>query len=305
MTLSENSAASVVARASRAGLEALLTAAGDAFDADQVAVCAMLHDRPLIEADPGPFAAQPLWEHRGDQQIYPASVCKMVYLAALAAFEADGRLVLNEEDHRATKAMIGTSSNDATTYLLGRLTGAFDGPMLDAAALDLWLNARHQVQSWLETLGLPALDGVHLIHSTYEDSPYGRARQARLVQPGNQLSARACAAMIYEMLRGALPGRDWMAGHLSRDWQRSTEPDPEGDQIAGFLTEGIPTTFRVWSKAGHTSWTRHDVATFSAPDGRSATLAVMTEGTAAAAHIGTLPAFARAFIAEAFGQTTA
>lgn len=288
-------------RAAEAGLEALLQAAGGAFGADQVAVCALLQDRPLIEADPGPFAAQAQWHHRGDQQIYPASVCKMVYLAALASFEAAGRLVLDDEDHRATRAMIGISSNDATTYLLGRLTGAFDGPVLAPEALEEWVNARRQVQDWLETLGVPALEGVHLIHSTYEDSPYGRARQARLVRPGNQLSARACAAMLHEMLRGALPGRDWMAGHLSRDWQRDAGPDPEGDQIGGFLSEGIPASFRVWSKAGHTSWTRHDVAAMSAPDGRSATLAVMTEGPAAAAHAGTLPAFARAFIAEAFG----
>lgn len=287
-------------RAAQAGLDALLREAGGAFGAGQVAVCAVLNDRPLVEADPGPFAVQPVWHHRGDAQIYPASVCKMFYLAALAAFEAKGRLVLDDEDHRATKAMIGISSNDATTYLLGRLTGAFDGPVLDPAGLEEWVTARHQVQDWLEGLGLPALAGIHLIHSTYEDSPYGRARQARQVRPGNQLSARACAAMLHEMLRGALPGRDWMAGHLSRDWQRSAAPDPEGDQIAGYLTGGVPEGFRVWSKAGHTSWTRHDVAAISAPDGRSATLAVMTEGPAAAAHPGTLPAFTRAFIAEAF-----
>lgn len=301
MTLPSLPPSSVLDRAAEAGLQALLQAAAGAFGAEQVSVCAMLHDRPLIEADPGPFAAQAQWQHRGSQQIYPASVCKMVYLAALAAFEADGRLVLDDEDHRAVKAMIGISSNDATTYLLGRLTGAFDGPVLDEAALERWVTARHQVQDWLETLNLPALEGVYLIHSTYEDSPYGRARQARQVRPGNQLSAQACAAMLHDILRGALPGRDWMAGHLSRDWQRSAGPDPEGDQIAGFLTDGIPASFRVWSKAGHTSWTRHDVASFSAPDGRSATLAVMTEGPAAAAHTGTLPAFARAFIAEAFG----
>lgn len=301
MHLSANPAPSVLNLAAQAGLDALMQAAGGNIGADQVAVCALIHDRPLIEADPGSFAAQPMWQHRGDRQIYPASVCKMVYLAALAAFEAAGRLAMDEEDHRATKAMIGISSNDATTYLLGRLTGAFDGPVLDAAALEAWVTARRQVQDWLETLNIPALEGVHLIHSTYEDSPYGRARQARLIRPANQLSARACAALLHEMLRGALPGRDWMAGHLARDWQRSAGPDPEGDQITGFLTEGIPESFRVWSKAGHTSWTRHDVAAISAPDGRSATLAVLTEGPAAAAHTGTLPAFARAFIAKAFG----
>ncbi|MFG6084134.1 serine hydrolase [Paracoccus litorisediminis] len=291
----------VLNRAAKAGLDALVAEAEGTFGADQVAVCACIYHRPLTEADPGPFSAQSIWHHRGAQQIYPASVCKMFYLAALAASQAEGRIVLDDEDHRAIRAMIGISSNDATTYLLGRLTGAHDGPALDAAGLEGWIAARGRVQTWVDGLAIPALQGIHLLHSTYEDSPYGRARQARLARPGNQLSAIACAAMLHEMLRGALPGRDWMANHLSRDWQRGEDSNAEGDQATGFLTGGIPQTFRVWSKAGHTSWTRHDVISLATPDGRGATIAVMTEGHAAAANTRTLPAFARAFTDQAFG----
>jgi beta-lactamase class A len=290
----------ILNRAAELGLAALLEAAQGEIRADQVAISACLYRESPLRRDPGPFAAQTVWAHRGDAQIYPASVCKMFYLAALAAFEAAGRITLDAEDHRATKAMIGTSSNEATTYLLGRLTGAFDGPMMTPEALADWVGARRGVQDWLDSLQIPALDGIHLIHSTYEDSPYGRAKQARLVSPGNTLSAHACAAMLHEMLRGALPGRDWMAGQMSRDWQRDAMPDPEGDQVGGFLTGGIPAGFRVWSKAGHTSWTRHDVVSIEAADGRAATIAVMTEGKAAADSTKTLPAFARAFIGEAF-----
>ena len=290
----------VLTRAAEAGLAAALGAAGGEFGADRIAACATLYDRSPLAVDPGAFAAQQVWEHRAAAQIYPASVCKMFYLAALAAFQARGRIVLDDEDHRAVRAMIALSSNDATTYLLGRLTGAFDGPVLAAAELDQWLAARRMVQDWLESLNIPALDGINLIHSTYEDSPYGRARQARLARPGNLLSARACAAMLHEMLRGALPGRDWMAGHLSRDWQRDGASDPEGDQTAGYLAQGLPADFRIWSKAGHTSWTRHDVACVTAPDGRACILAVMTEGAAASANARTLPAFARAFVEDAF-----
>lgn len=290
----------IVQTAAEAGLAALLAAAEGAFGPDQVTVCACLYDQAPLDHDPGPFARQKVWDHRGDVQIYPASVCKMFYLAALSAFQAEGRIVLDDEDHRATKAMIGISSNDATTYLLGRLTGAFDGPVLSDRELKDWLAARHRVQDWLDSLDIPALQGIHLIHSTYEDSPYGRARQARLARPGNCISARAGAAMLHEMLRGALPGRDWMAGHMARDWQRPGAVDAEGDQVAGFLSEGVPDDFRVWSKAGHTSWTRHDIACVQAPDGRAAMLAVMTEGPAAAQATRTLPAFARAFLHKAF-----
>ena len=291
----------VLDRAARAGCDALLAAADGEFGPGQLAVCACLYPRVPLRADPGPFAAQTVWTHRGQAQIYPASVCKMFYLAALAGFEAAGRIVLDDEDHRAIRAMIDISSNDATTYLLGRLTGAYDGPSLPPGALEEWVTARSEVQRWLEGLAIPGLAGIHLIHSTYEDSPYGRAKQARGVRPGNTLSAQAMAAMLHEMLRGALlPGRDWLAGQMARDWQRSTTTDAEGDQITGFLAEGIPADFHIWSKAGHTSWTRHDVIMLESPDGRAATLAVMTEGRAAAANKRTLPAFARAFVAQAF-----
>lgn len=291
---------SLLDRAASAGLRAALAASGGALQEDGIAICASLYARPLLGEDPGPFAAQTLWRHRAGVQIYPASLCKLVYLAALAAFEAEGRIVLDSEDHRATRAMIALSSNEATAFLLGRLTGAFDGPVLDPEALEDWCRAREAVQHWLAGLGLPALDGCHLIHATYEDSPYGRAKQARGARPGNTMSAEAGALMLHEMLRGALPGRDWMAGHLGRDWQREAGPYAEGDQVTGFLGEGLPPEVRFWSKAGHTSATRHDIAYALAPDGRGCLLSVMTEGAWTSRHGLALPAFARAFTAEAF-----
>ncbi|MFD1796776.1 serine hydrolase [Paracoccus aurantiacus] len=297
--------ATALDRAGTAGLQHLLDAAEDAVSPDQVGICACLYQTSLFSSDPGSFDRQIVWEHRGAEQIYPASVCKMFYLAALSASAAEGKIELEDEDHRAVKAMIATSSNDATTYLLGRLTGAFDGPPLPPDAMRDWMRQRHFVMDWLQRLQLTAFDGIHLSHSTYDDSPYGRAKQARQEQVGNRLSARACAAMIHEILRGALPGRDWMASHLSRDWQRNAYPRDEGNQVEGFLTEAIPPGFKVWSKAGHTSWTRHDVAYVEAPDGRAATVAVMTEGNAAAENAHTLPAFARAFIHEAFAKPNA
>lgn len=286
------------------GLRHLLDAAERDILPDQVAACACLYDRSILSNDPGTFDRQTVWHHQGDRLIYPASVCKLFYLAAIAAAEERGEITLDDEDHRAVHAMIATSSNDATTYLLGRLTGAFDGPRLPPDALDGWMGQRQAVMGWLNRLGIPAFEGIHLSHSTYEDSPYGRAKQAREIQIGNRLSARACAAMMHEILRGAMPKRDWMASHLSRDWQRDAEAGSDGNQVSGFLAEGIPADFKTWSKAGHTSWTRHDVIHAEAPDGRACTIAVMTEGNAAARNMRTLPAFARAFIRHAFALPT-
>lgn len=283
-----------------AGLGALLSASNGALSADAIAVCACLYDRSILSHDPGAFDRMQVWRHLADSQFYPASICKMAYLAALAAFETQGKIALNDEDHRAIKAMIGISSNEATAFLLGRLCDAHDGPNLRPAELEAWCEARYSVQAWLESLSLPAWQGSQLLHATYEDSPYGRAYQARAIRPGNTLSAEATAVLLHEMLRGALPQRDWMAAHLSRDWQRGGGPNAEGDQVKGFLTEGIPADFRVWSKAGHTSTTRHDVVYAEAPDGRGMMLCVMTEGRWSADHDHHLPAFARAFVASAF-----
>jgi len=274
-----------------------------ALGEDHVSVAACLYDAPLRHADPGPFIGQSWWGHRAVSLVYPASVVKLFYLNALAGFHDEGLLDLEPEDYRAAADMIRTSSNEATVYLVGRLTGADDGAPLYGQALEDWCARRARVQNWYTAQNRSELAGINVLHGTYQDSPYGRAFQARRDGNGNLLTALAGAALMHDIARGASPRSGWMMDLLSRDFQRNASGiDPEGDQVRGFLVEGLPAEVRTWSKAGHTSWTRHDLVYAELPDGRSFTLCVMTDGTWPAGDRTFLPEFARRFYGHAFGR---
>lgn len=282
-------------------LHQALDATAGALRPDQVALAACLFARPPRVADPGAFTAQPWWGYRAQTTVYPASVMKVFVLAALAAFRAEGRLPFDAEDDRAAAAMIRLSSNEATAYLMGRLTQAEDGGNLGDAALAEWCRRRAAVQDWFQAQARPEFAGLQLLHATYQDSPYGRAFQSRRPGTANRLSALASAALMHDIARGALAGASWMMDLLHRDFQRAPGYfDPEGDQVRGFLAEGLPSATQVWSKAGHTSATRHDLVYAENPDGTAFVLSVMTEGAWASRDQGFLPALARAFHAHAF-----
>ncbi len=55
---------------------------------------------------------------RGNERIYPASVVKMFYMAALHRWLEDGKAKMTPELQRGLKDMIVDSSNDATHYIL-------------------------------------------------------------------------------------------------------------------------------------------------------------------------------------------
>ena len=271
-----------------------------ALSLEQVAVVACLFPRSLRQNDPGPWASQIWWGHREKALIYPASVMKLFVLAGLAAFRAEGRLASNKEDDRAAAAMIRISSNEATAYLMGRLSGAEDGTCLDETSLDEWCKRRGALQDMFLGQGRREFAGLQLLHATYQESPYGRAFQARRDGNTNKLSALASAVLLYDIARGAVVGADWMMGLLQRDFQRLPGYcDHEGDQVRGFLAEGLPASTRVWSKAGHTSTTRHDLAYAENADGTAYILSVMTEGEWTSRHGTFLPDLARAFHAHA------
>jgi hypothetical protein len=285
----------------RTALQVALTDSLGGLTADQVAVAACVFATSPRQADPGPWLAQKWWGHREGVAIYPASVMKLFVLAGLAAFRADGRMAPDAEDDRAAAAMIRISSNEATAYLMGRLSGAEDGSSLDETALDQWCQQRAKLQDWYLDQNRREYAGLSLLHATYQDSPYGRAFQARRAGNANRLSGLAAAALLHDIVRGAAPGSAWMLDLLQRDFQRQPGYfDPEGDQVTGFLAQGLPAQVQTWSKAGHTSTTRHDILFGENPDGSAFLLSVMTEGAWTARNGSFLPAFAREFHSRAF-----
>ena len=248
---------------------------------DALGLALAVHHRPLRGSGCGPLSDIGFFGYRDDVPVYPASVMKLFCLYAFTAFEAMGRFQPDDEDRRAARAMIELSSNEATAFLMGRLTDAFDGPCLTTAGLSNWLRDRHAVQHWLMSLKRPEFAGINVLHATYEDSPYGCAHQARSVSMGNRLSARACAALMHDIVRGAADTSDWMMELMDRSRERLTFAltgiAPEGDQVRGFLGEGMPETTHLWSKAGHTSWTRHDLVYAETASGPSFIACLMTD----------------------------
>lgn len=301
MAESATKIAQPVEAAERAMYQALQDC-GRSLCLDEVAVAACHYPRSPRQSDPGPWEAQSIWAHRANALIYPASVMKLFLLAALADARAAGRMDPSAEDDRAAAAMIRESSNEATAYLMGRLTGAEDGGPLPPEALADWCHRRAVLQDWFRSTGRSEYESLQLMHATYQDSPYGRAFDARRVDNGNAISAVAGAALMHDIARGALAGSDWMLGLLDRTFQRQPGfNDPEGDQVRGFLAEGLPSGVKVWSKAGHTSKTRHDLLFAENPDGSALVLSVMTEGAWTSGHGSFLPAFARHFHASSTG----
>jgi len=65
---------------------------------------------------------------------------------------------------------------------------------------------------------------------------------------------------------------------LKRDYTKETsDTDDQGRGFTGMALQGRE-GFRLWSKAGWTSTTRHDVAYIETPDGAEFVLAVFTTG---------------------------
>lgn len=273
-----------------------------ALDLNRVHVAACIYDKPLREIDPGAFLSQDWYGHQATTPLYPASVVKTFFLNALAQFREDGRLEDNHpEDDRAAHQMMAISSNEATVYLVGRLTDADDGAPLEGEELEGWCSKRHRVQEWYDAQNQLQYRDINVLHGTYYDSPYGRAKQIRNDNNGNKLTALASAALMHDIARGAVARSDWMLQLMDREFQRGQpDLDPDGDQVTGFLAEGLPHDVTLWSKAGHTSWTRHDQVYGETQDGKSFILSIMCDGVWSAQDKTFLPNFAKYFYQNAF-----
>jgi beta-lactamase class A len=235
--------------------------------------------------------------HRGGAAIYPASVVKLFYMAAVQAWLARGRLAATAELRQALSAMIRESSNDATNHIVDLLTGTTGGPALRPAAFARWLQRRRAVQRYFASWNWPEFAPIVVTQKTWEEAPYGRERRSRVAIRNNRnaLSTDAVARLLWAIDRGEAvspPASAAMRRLLRR------EPHPRrgarrDNQIEGFLGEGLPKGARLWSKAGWTSRTRHDAAIVELPGGRRFVLVVFTEGRQDADNTRLLPALAR------------
>lgn len=222
--------------------------------------------------------------YRGDQRIYPASVVKLFYLAAIERQLEDNEVRDTPELQRGIHDMIVNSSNEATQYILDVITGTSSGEELPAKKFEAWQHKRNRVNRWFEKMGYA---NINANQKTFCEDAYGIEQQSRNYngQNRNTLTSSATARLLAEIVLGRLNTSErtaFMMSLLSRDWTKTT--NDTDDQATGFtgrmLAERKLTGTRLWSKAGWTSTARHDAAYIETPDGLKFVLVVFTEAHA-------------------------
>jgi len=266
----------------------------------QVSVTWLRYEHSLID-QAAQLSSDEFWalpvagaSHAGAILRYPASVVKLVYMAALEAWYAQGLLRHTAELERATAAMIGHSSNDATAYVVDALTGATSGPALSGDTYIAWQRQRQLVNQWLQEQGWSELQHCNCCQKTWEEGPYGRERQFYGLQRQNRnhLSSDAMARFLHAIMAGELIS-PVASAHMRQQLQRSLDSqarlaDPE-NQVDGFLGAALPGGSQLWSKAGWMSTARADVAYVEVPQHRPTLVAVLGEGASTATDDQWLP----------------
>jgi beta-lactamase class A len=215
---------------------------------------------------------------RGNERIYPASVVKLFYLVAAHRWLVDKKIEETPELTRALRDMIVDSSNEATQYVLDVITHTTSGYELPPKEMEEWQDKRNAVNRYFSSLGYT---NININQKTFCEDAYGRERVSRGPngENRNKLTTDATARLMMEIVTGkaATPQRtDLMMTLLKRDYAaQSKDPDDQGRGFTGIALQGLEGV-KLWSKAGWTSTTRHDVAYIEMPDGAKFVLATFT-----------------------------
>jgi len=220
----------------------------------------------------------------GDKPIYPASVVKMFYMAALERQLEDGKVTLTPELSRGLKDMIVDSSNEATQYILDVLTDTSSGAELPQKQFEQWQYQRNRVNRWFSSMGYT---NINVNQKTFCEDAYGIEQQSRNYkgQNRNMITTNATARLLAEIVLGRMntPARTQrMMDLMKRDpFKSSSDAD---NQAVGFtgkaLIDAKMTDAKLWSKAGWTSRARHDAAYIETADGLRFVIAIYTENHA-------------------------
>jgi beta-lactamase class A len=233
---------------------------------------------------------------RGNVPVYPASVSKLFYLVAAHRWLEDKKIELTPELTRALRDMIVDSSNEATQYVVDVITHTTAGYELPPKEMEEWQYKRNAVNRYFAELGYT---NININQKTFCEDAYGRERVSRGPngENRNKLTTDATARLMMEIVLGkvANPARTaQMMDLLKRDYTgKSTDNDHQGTGFTGMALKGRE-GYRLWSKAGWTSTTRHDVAYIEMPDGGKFVLATFTTDHSRDREI--IPAVARVVI---------
>lgn len=231
--------------------------------------------------------------YRGSERIYPASVVKTFYLAAVHRWLEDGKLADTGELQRAMRDMIVDSYNEPTGYVVDLLTGTTSGPELAPAEFAAWLEKRNAVNRYFTSLGY---EHINLNRKTWCEGPYGREKQLANQAPPdhrNWLTTEATARLFTELVTGRVVSPPRSCQMLELHARRPF--DPEADvQSREYTGAALPPGAKLWSKAGWTSEVRHDAAYVELPGGERFILVTFTVGHSKDKEI--IPAMARMVI---------
>ena len=233
---------------------------------------------------------------RGNERVYPASVSKLFYLVAAHRWLEDKKIDLTPELTRALRDMIVDSSNEATQYVVDVITHTTSGYELPPKEMEEWQYQRNAVNRYFAELGYT---NINVNQKTFCEDAYGRERVSRGPngENRNKLTTDATARLMMEIVTGKIanPARTaQMMELLKRDYSgKSGDNDDQGAGFTGLALKGRE-GFRLWSKAGWTSTTRHDVAYVEMPDGAKFVLATFTTDHANEREI--IPTVARVVI---------
>ena len=223
-------------------------------------------------------------EIRGNERIYPASVVKMFYMAALERQLEDGKIAMTPELERGLKDMIVVSSNEATQYVLDVVTRTSSGAELPDKDFLLWQNKRNSVNRFFSAMGYA---NINVNQKTFCEDAYGIEQQSRKYKGENRnmLTTDATARLMAEIVTGGIVSADGtkkMMDLMKRDpFAATTDPDDQAHAFIGMaLIERKMTAAKLWSKAGWTSKTRHDAAYIEMANGAKFVLVIYTENHA-------------------------
>ncbi len=221
---------------------------------------------------------------RGEAMIYPASVVKMFYLAALQRQLEDKKITMSKELERGVRDMIVDSSNEATQYVLDVLTDTSSGAELPEKEFEKWQYKRNRVNRYYSSIGYK---NINVNQKTFCEDAYGIEQQSRGYKGKNRnmLTTNATARLIAEiaMLNMVTPERSrQMLDLMKRDpFEKAGDGESQARGFSGIaLVERNMTDAKLWSKAGWTSSTRHDAAVIELPNGKKFAIVVFTERNA-------------------------
>jgi beta-lactamase class A len=218
---------------------------------------------------------------RGGERIYPASVIKMFYMAALERQLEDGKITMTPELNRGLQDMIVVSSNEATQYILDVLTDSSSGAELPQKEFDKWQYRRNRVNRFFASMGY---SNINVNQKTFCEDAYGIEQQSRNYKGENRnmLTTNAVARLLSEIVEGRMntPERTKaMMDLMKRDpFKETADPDDQGHGFTGKLfVDRKMTDAKLWSKAGWTNTARHDAAYIETADGLKFVIVIFTE----------------------------